>query len=326
MNPLPEIQSWRQDVNPEEAEGEVRWLQELIDEADEAIAAQRRIIAHDGQLEAHKLSLSSLEQRQKQLEGRLAALMAQRQTEVLDFALAGPKYSGFRARADVLAGFLHAMQQLYLRIGQSMAMTKPGPVVPLHVSSICQLEVAGFFPSSFGVRFAAPTRADLVGHSLTTTALTATFDLVNAEDPIEQLAHVGHFAMAKYTHLVKTLVKAEAVPKVNWHTPTGSERAWQIDEQRLLILHNRLCKIHHEEPRTIESTGTLTGASLRRHRFEFTSDRGVITGTAPHELAPKITDHFGKPCRITYSETRYIDETTDQEKRSRVLIDISKND
>lgn len=323
MNPLPEIYSWRQGVNPEEAEREVRWLQELIDDADDAIAAQRTIIAHDGLLEAHKLSLESLERSQKQLESRLAALMEQRQVEVLDFALDGPKYSGHRARADVLAGFLHAMQQLYLRVGQAMAMPRPGPVVPLQISSTCQLEVAGFFPSSFGVRFTAPTRADLTGHSLTTTALGATFDLVNAEQPIEQLAHVGHFAMTKYTHLVKTLVKAEAVPKVRWHTPDGNERAWQIDESHLLALHNRLCKIHHEEPHTLEATGILTGASLRRHRFEFTGDRGVITGTAPHELAAKVTEHFGKPCRITYVEVRYIDENTEQEKRTRSLIDIS---
>lgn len=323
MKTLPEIHSWREGVATESAEREVRWLQELIDDADEAIAAQRRIIAHDGPLEAHMLSLASLERSQKKHENRLAALMEQRQIEVLDFALDGPKYAGHRARADVLAGFLHAMQQLYERVGQAIESPKRLLVIPPELKRTLQLDVAGFFPSSFGIRFATPTHADYTGHSITTTALEATFELINAEHPINQLERVGPLAMRKYSTLVKTLVEAEAVPKVSWHTPDGNERRWVIDDNQLLTLNNRLARIHHEPEKTHDATGTLTGASLRRNRFEFTTGAHVITGIAPRVLEAKITQYFGKQCRITYSETIYIDDHTEQQKRSRVLMDIT---
>ncbi len=320
---LPDIRSWRQDTEPETAEKEVRWLQELISDADKAIEAQQRIMTHDGQLEAHKLSLQSLETSQRQLLGQLAAIMERRDTEVMDFALDGERYRKHRSNAMALSSFLSAMQRLYERVGQAMAIPNPSQVIPPDLRNLFQLEVAGFFPSSFGVRFAAPTRSDLAGFSLTATALDATFDLVNSENHIDQLSRVGPWAMRKYSHLVKTLVHAEATPKVRWWTPAGSERTWIIDDNQLLTLNNRLARIHFVAPKTKESYGVLTGASLRRHRFEFSGDEGVITGTAPQELSGKITLHFGQPCRITYSETRYIDETTEQEKCARVLLDIS---
>jgi len=319
----PEIRSWRGNINAEEAEIRVRWLKEKIAAADQAIEAQQRIIAGDGPLGAYLLFIESLRKSQAKHESQLAEIMKQRDLEVLDFALDGKAYAGHRAQAKHLSLFLDTMQRLFERVGQALAMPNPGAQIPPEIRQLCQLEVAGFFPSSFGIRFAAPTRADLTGHSLANTALEATFDLVNSDNPLEQAARLGRRAMIQYRHLVTTLIKAEATPKVQWRTPDGKERRWITDDNDLLALANRLAHIRDTVPKTIEALGVLTGASLRRQKFEFAGECGVITGKAPRELAEKVTRHFGKTCRITYVETVFIDDTIEQEKRSRVLIDIN---
>lgn len=322
MKSLPDINPWRDDIDPEMAEQEIRWLRERIAAADDAIAAQQRIIASDGYLSAYQLSLCSITASQKQLETKLAELMERRSIEVFEFALDGPLYSQHRARAQSLGEFLSAIQKLYVRIGQALSMSNPGNVIPTQIRNLCQLEVAGFYPSSFGVRFIAPTRSDLAGDSLTNTALEATFDLMNASHPLDLAATIGPRAMAQYRNLVNTLLHLEATPKVHWRTPAGEDREWCTDSTGLLELSNRLAKIHDFKPKTVECSGTLTGASLRRQKFEFTSDTGLVTGKAPREIADKVTKFFGSRCKITYSETLFIDETTEQEKHSRTLLDI----
>lgn len=322
MRSLPEICTWREDTNPEVAELQVRWLREQINAADLALEAQQRIIAADGPREAYLLSINSLRSSQRKHEGQLASLMACRENEILDFALDGTPYAGHRAPANALADFAHALQRLYLRIGQSLSTNRPSPVIPPAIRSLCQLEIAGFYPSSFGIRFAASTRADLTGSSLTNDALESLFSLTNAEQPLEQIAKHGHFVMTSYRHLVSTMVKIEASPKVSWRSPDGNERSWIADRNKLAILANRLASIRNNEPTILQATGTLTGASLRRHKFEFNGDDGLLTGRAPVELEDKLKQFFGQRCRITYLETVFFDEATEQEKRTRVLSDV----
>ena len=323
MQRLPEPRSWRANTNAEHAEMRVRWLREQLIAADTAIAAQQRIIAADGPAEIYLLSIESLRSSQRKLEHELAELMSARETEFVDFALQGRKYDGHRASAKALAVVLEGMQKLYERVGQAMGTPYPTLVIPQAIKLQCQLEVAGFFPSSFGSRFAAQTRTDLTGSSLPETSLAATFDLFNTDNPVEQAARLGQRVMVQYRHVVNTLIKAEATPKATWHTPDGQERSWIADETALITLANRLANIKESPVRQVQATGVLTGASLRRRKFEFFGDEGAITGKAPDELAAKVTQCFGKPCTITYTETRYIDETTDQEKRSRTLIDVT---
>jgi len=323
MQALPEIRPWRQQINPEAAEQQVRWLREQIAAADEAIEAQQRIIANDGPREAYLLSIESLRHSQSQMEGQLAEVMKQRDVEVLDFALAGKRYDNHRASADSVFKFLHSLQKLYERVGQALSSTKITTTVPPSIRRQCKLEIAGFFPSSFGIRFTVDTQADLTGTSLSGDALEATFDLVNADNPLEQLSRLGPRVMNSYRHLVTTMVTVEATPKVNWRNPAGDVKRWVTDEKTLMVLANRLSSIHGQEPKTLVANGVLTGASLRRGRFEFNGDYGVITGSAPKELADKIKSCFGQRCNITYVETVMIDESNDQERRSRVLVDIN---
>lgn len=318
----PDIRSWRTNVNPEYAEKRVRWLREQILDADLAIEAQQRIIKADGPLDAYLLSIESLRASQAELEGALAEMMRQRDIEILNFALAGKKYDNHRASAKSLSVFFDAMQRLFERVGQSLHTTHITPAIPAQIRNMCQLEVAGFFPSSFGIRFAAKTNADLIGNSLSSSVLEATFDLVNSENPLDHAAKLGQRTMTQYRHLVTTLIKAEATPKVAWSGPDGAQRKWVTDESDLLTLANRLASIHESAPQTLQDVGVLTGASLRRHKFEFDGESGRVSGRAPAELGDKVTQYFGKVCRITFIETRFIDEATDQEKRSRTLINI----
>ncbi|MCU0808391.1 MAG: hypothetical protein MUC53_10795 [Candidatus Contendobacter sp.] len=322
MIQLPDLRNWRPEIDPEVAERQVRRLRELIADADRSIEEQQRIIANYGPLEVHMLSLEGLRQSQARLEGDLAEIMREREIEVLDFALDGPRYANHRAQAKPLSVFLDAMQKLYERVGQALVMPNPGMKIPLNIRQQCLLEVAGFFPSSFGIRFTTQTRVDLAGDSLADAALEATFELVNTDQPIEHIERLGQRTMVQYRHLITTLIAAEATPKVQWRTPSGDERSWISNENALLSLSNRLANLRELAPRILQASGVLTGASLRRQKFELAGDQGIVTGKAPRELAEKVTQNFGKPCRITYVETLYLDEGTDQEKRSRTLMDI----
>lgn len=323
MLPLPELHSWRQGVIAEEAEKRVRWLRESIRNADEAIEVQQRIISPDESIEGHPLSVEGLRRSQQRMEAELADLMRYREIEVIDFALAGGRYDGHRAGAKTLSVFLDVLQKLFERVGQAINDPNPGPVIRSEIRQLCQLEVAGFFPSSFGVRFAAMTRTDLTGSSLANSALEATFELVNSSSPVEQAARVGQRAMMQYRHLVTTLIKAEATPKVSWRSPSGEELSWINDDNALLTLANRLSHIRDMKPKVVVAQGVLTGASLSRQKFEFSGDEGRVTGKAPRDLSAKVKEYFGKTCQITYIETLFIDETTEQEKKSRVLVDIT---
>ncbi len=322
MQSLPEIRSWKPDVDPEFAELRVKWLRDQIFSADRAIEAQQRIITTDGPLEAYLLSIDSLRESQRQLENQLAEQMQQRDVEVLDFALAGKPFDRHRASAKTLSLFFDSLQRLFERVGQALSTTEIARIIPQNIRNQCELEIAGFYPSSFGIRFTVNTDADFTGHSLSGAALETTFDLVNSENPVEQVALLGNRAMVSYRHLVQTMIRNEATPIVSWHMPNGERRRWETSDYDLRRLANRLEHIRDMKPKIIEDTGFLSGASLRRHKFEFSGSYGAITGHAPIELADKVTHYFGKACTITYQETVFIDETTDQEKRSRVLIDI----
>ncbi len=52
------------------------WTKELLASCEAAIAAQQRIIEHDGPLEAHALSLQSLLSQREQMMGEIRELEA----------------------------------------------------------------------------------------------------------------------------------------------------------------------------------------------------------------------------------------------------------
>ena len=324
MQSLPDISSWRPQVDSASAEARVRWLREQIADAEQAISAQQRIIAAEGRLEAYLLSIESLRSSQRQAEMDLAEIMQQREREVVNFALVGRPYEQHRASAVALVDFLNSMQRLFERIGQAIFSPRISPLVPPHIRDVCRLEIAGFYPSSFGIRFTTETRADLAGDSLAGQALEATFDLINSPEPAEQLAQLGPRVMNNYRHLVNTLVKYNASPKAEWATPSGEVFEWTMDDYELHRLSNRLASIRENTQKTVTTVGILTGANLRRHRFELSSDKGIVSGIAPAELSSRVTASFGHACSVTYVETTFIDESTDQEKRSRTLIDIAQ--
>lgn len=316
------VQPWLQGIDPEKAEKRVHYLRQQIAEADFAIEAQQKLIPQQGQLETYQSAINSLLVSQRNMERELAELMRKRDVEILDFALDGRPFSRHRANAKALAIFFESLQRLFNRLGQALHSPRVTPTIPEIVRRQCQLDVAGFYPSSFGVRFTAPTNADLAGSSLSGEALECLFELVNSDHPVEQAARFGHWAMTSYRHLISTMVKVEATPKVSWVTADGGSRSWIADHQRLKIIQNRLASIRHDEPQILQASGTLTGASLRRHKFEFNGDSLLITGVAPTELSEKLTTFFGKRCRITYTENVSIDEATEQTKRTRILVDV----
>lgn len=315
------FQQWHDGVHPEKVERRIKWLEKQIAAAEDAIAAQLEIIDHDGISFAYKLSLQSLQNSHKTHTAELAELMKKRQYEALNFALDGNRYASHRAPAKSLSGVIGTIQELFNRIAQSVETGKFAKSITPDIRRLCELEV-GFYQSSFGVQFIAHTNTDLAGQSVTALAMEKTMKLVTSDHPQEQVASIGPFALSQYRKLIKTLIDAEATPKVVWRSPSGEEFTWKADHNRLLTIANRLANIRIQKPVMRELSGVLVGASLRRQRFELATDGGIITGTAPRELSEGITNCFNKPCTIVFSESSYIDETSEQEKTVRILTEI----
>ena len=226
LNTLPEISVWKPGVDVVSAERRVAFLRGQILQLAKSIEEQQRKIAAEGLPVDQKFELANFDAMQRELENELAALMAQRDFEILNFALDGRPFESHRAGAKALSMFLDRLQRLFERVGQAVSSTRYTPVVPHNIRDACRLEIAGFYPSSFGVRFTTRTNVDFSGSSISSNALDATFDLINAEQPIEQAAKLGNVVLTNYRNLVKTLVEVEASPKAKWKTSEGLEREW----------------------------------------------------------------------------------------------------
>lgn len=67
----PTIEAKRSDLTRQ-----IRWARELLADCESAIAAQQRIIEHDGALDLHQISLKNLQREKRKLEAEVAALEA----------------------------------------------------------------------------------------------------------------------------------------------------------------------------------------------------------------------------------------------------------
>lgn len=319
MNPKPSAELWR-GIDPQEAEARARHLRDLIASADQAIEAQERIIATEGSHFAFDAALRSLVDERRALERDLLNLLSRRTREEFLFALDGARYRNHTAPAGALAGVLAALTGLYTRVCQSAERITRN--IPPHLARLCELEVAGFFESSFGIQFTISSESDMAGTSPTLRGLEDTFRLMNAEEPADVAASYGPWAIKQYRQLIVRLRHAEATPVMHWTTPFGDIQQWKPDVNRLLLIEHRLARLRAGEVRTREAEGVLLEASLIRHTFGLAGPEGTVKGKIPRELGPKVAACFNQRCRAVFEERRVLDEATEQEKKSVMLLDI----
>jgi hypothetical protein len=313
--PLPSpLEAWA-NISGEVAEARYLRTENLLTKAEEAIAAQRRLIDHDGERPSYQLALTSLERSRDEHVHEIAELRQHRRYENIYFALDGERYRQHSTPLDTLGHACIEMQNLFERICQSRQTGKPASHVPPDIKRQTQLLAHAAYPSSFGVHLSVPTQPQTDGYSLVLDGLEETFDLVNGNNPADLAARHGRFALSAFRRLVKALNKGGATPKAEWRSLSGEIKRWQPDNQQMQNLQYRLERLRVSEPKKIRETGTLAGASTISNRFEFIGERGIIKGRVPRTLIDQITACFNKQCQIWYEVTEAIDDNSEEVKR-----------
>lgn len=308
------------DIDPGEAETRYARAKRLLAMAEDAIAAQVRIINHDGERRAYALALDSLERARTEHEAELAELRLHRRREHVYFALDGERHGKHSTSIEALGHACIDLQRVFDRVSQSRQTAKPAPAIHPNLKRQTRLLAEATFPSSFGLHLTIPTQSQTDGYSLVLDALEETFDLFNTADPAEVAARHGRYAFSAFKELVERMVMYEVRPKATWRGLDGEAREWLPDDSRLTNLRYQLERVVQRPPVRKEEDGTLAGASTLSNKFEFVGKSGILRGQVPRKLIEQVSTCFNKRCRIWYEETEIHDPNTDRVKRHIKLL------
>ena len=307
-------------IDPSEAEARYARAKRLLNMAEDAIAAQVRIIEHDGERPAYVLALDSLERARNEHESDLAELRRHRCREHVYFALDGDRHGKHSTSIEALGHACIDLQRLFDRVSQSRMTAKPAPSLHPNLKRQTRLLAEATFPSSFGLHLTIPTQPQTDGYSLVLDALEETFDLFNTHDPAEVAARHGRYAFAAFKELIERLVMYEVRPKATWRGLDGEAREWMPNDSELTTLRYQLERVVQRPPVRKEEDGTLAGASTLTNKFEFVGESGILRGQIPRKLIEQVSSCFNKCCRIWYEETQLHDPNTDRVKRHIKLL------
>lgn len=317
------IKPWKTD-DGEQIQKQLRLLYSQLYDADQAIEAQHRIILREGHNLAFDLALNSISDERALIEREIGALLQQRRSEVLNFALDGPAFDAHRAPIEVVGKILIELQKFYTRIADSSLSRVAKKMIDSKIKDMTMLEMANVYPSSFGMQLTVPTQTDLTGFSPPIQAFEQLFWLLNEQDPSEKTIEMGPWVLHQYKRLLKTLLACNAVPKVSWMHPNGEEIKWTPSRQTIISLESRLSRMHQNEEVTESLIGKMMGASLLSRRFELLTDNGIIRGKISNGIADQVGAKLGHYCVATLRKLVIIDEATEQENKIYTLIDIQE--
>lgn len=318
------------DIDPVEAEGQLRALRRRLAELDDALQGQQAILRENPESFAFKLSCESLLQIQKRLRNELVKLVRFRVNEQVAIALEGSKFAEHSASLGYLGYFLIRIQKLYSSIAQAI---KTGPTLrgPIgsDISLATELRLANVYPSSFGMKMFVPSSFDLMGNSVASDTLESMFQLLKATDDEQKIMSLsGEYGRRTFGHLrhVASLLRdANATLKIDWTDYTGTQHNWvsSHDTTSRIIMSIDNITVTRSEQRRL--TARLVGASLLRNRFELLLlDRSTLEGKFVSGLGPAITDAFGAICDATVDETEIHDKVSGQTKTYYSLKSIEK--
>ncbi|WP_372623381.1 hypothetical protein [Falsiroseomonas sp.] len=321
-------QVWR-GIEPDEAETRIRYLTQKLVETDAALQAQRRALAMKPGSFAFKLSCESLEHLQECLLEERLEVLRHRVGEAVEVALDGRRFGKEGASIDHLGIFFRRLQKLYSSIAQAIQSgpTLAGPIAG-DIRAATELQLAGVFPSSFGMLMVVPSQPDLTGRSLAGDSLAALFKVFMSENDEKALMEIsgelGPRASSHLRHLARELSRSDATLRLSWATNSGQRLNSVIKPGDALAMVQSLEKIVQTHSEELGLSGVLAGASLVRGRFELLADNmGLIEGTIVTGLAESVKDAFGSRCEVTVNRTVVLDRGTGEQRTYYVLTSIN---
>jgi len=321
-------QVWR-DIDPDEAEVRLRYLTQKLVETDAALQAQRLALAMKPGSFAFQLSCESLEHLQERIFEERLQILRHRIGEAVEVALDGRRFGKEGASIDHLGIFFRRLQKLYSSIAQAIQSgpTLAGPIAG-DIRAATELQLAGVFPSSFGMLMVIPSQPDLTGRSLASDSLAALFKVFMSENDEKALmgisGELGPRAFSHLRHLARELSRGDATLRLSWATNSGHRLNSVINPADAIAIVQNLEKIVQTRSEELSLSGVLAGASLFRGRFELLSDNiGLIEGTTVTGLAESLKAAFGTRCEATVNQTVILDRGTGEQRTYYVLTSIN---
>jgi hypothetical protein len=278
---------------------------------------------------AFQLSCESLANMQERLLEERLKILQHRIGEALEVTLDGRRFGKEGASIDHLGIFFRRLQKLYSSIAQAIhsGPTLAGPIAG-EIRGATELQLAGVFPSSFGMIMVVPSQPDLAGRSLASDSLEALFKVFVTKDDEEAImgisGELGPRASSHLRHLARELSRSNATLRLSWATNKGDRRNSLIRPTDALAIVESLEKIVQTSSEKIILSGILAGASLFRGRFELMSDDlGLIEGTIVPGLAESVKDAFATRCEATVNRTIVLDRATGEQRIFYVLTSIN---
>jgi hypothetical protein len=321
-------QIWR-GIDAESAEEQLRFITQRLMEVEVALQAQRQALALKPTSFAFQLSCENLQDLQERLIQERAEVLRHRIGEALEVALTGRRFGSDGASIDHLGIFFRRLQKLYSSIAQSIQSgpTLSGPIAG-DIRAATELQLAGVFPSSFGMLMTVPSETDLTGRSLASDSLVALFKALSPEKDEKTLmqlsGELGPRASSHLRHLARELARSDATLRLAWATTNGHQVTSLIRPADALTIVENLDKIVQTRSEEMSLSGVLAGASLVRNRFELLVDGGeVIEGTILSGLAEHVKGVFGAHCGVTVNKTAVLDRGTGDQRTYYVLTSIN---
>jgi hypothetical protein len=142
--------------------------------------------------------------------------------------------------------------------------------------------------ASFGITLIGKTGPQLMVGSLLASSIECFFDLVNAENNLDDVlplaGKIGSRALNNYKEWVNQLLSHETSIETEWVDLEGNVRTWNANPDKFNDISLALDEIIESAPSFEDNVlGFLLGASLIRNRFEF-----VTKATSEKTM--------GKPC------------------------------
>jgi predicted nucleotidyltransferase len=182
------------------------------------------------------------------------------------------------------------------------------------------------YPSSFGMKIFVPSGFDLLGNSVSVSALKVLFELFASstrDDYImEKAGEIGSRSIRHLKALARHIEESGTELSIDWRDYSGIKHDWKVGPEKAKLMVRTIDKIAQTRSELIEVQGRLVGASLMRDRFELLSGDILYRGKFIASQSRSVQDLFGQEISVVLEETEITDLASNEKRSYFTLTEI----
>lgn len=308
-------------------EDQIRGLNRRLSELDAALRDTQEILRADPENFAIRLSNASLVKMQASLQRELVEAVRYRSNEEIKIVLDGKGINDHSADVLSLSVILSRFQRLYSSVAHAI---NNGPTVrgPLAggILKATSLRLQATYPSSFGMKIYVPSDFDLLGNSVSVSALEILFELFGSstrDDYImEKAGEIGSRSLRHLKALARHIEESGTELSVDWRDYSGIKHDWRVGPEKASLVVKTIDKIAQTRSELKEVQGRLVGASLLRDRFELLAGDTLYNGKFVASQSRAVQESFGQTITAILEETEITDLASNEKRSYFTLTEI----